>query len=651
MSEPAGACGWVGKILEVDLSTWHISTRETSDYVDEYLGGRALAARLGWEFLGGRPGQPAVGAFDEANPIIIATGPLCGTLAPTSGRTIMAAVSPRTQPFPWYTHSTIGGWFGPELKYAGYDAVILRGRSPSPAYLRIEDGRARIENAAALWGKGARDTTIALKQRYGQRSQVLAIGQAGEHLSAYATVQHAEENAAGHSGFGAVWGSKNLKAIVVRGTGSVGVADPAALIREARGVGGEQLAPNAHAFAVLRHAPRGVGEKGPICSAACRFNCIVSTWQPAGHGRLVPAVCMGFVWWHHGDLSLYEGDGLRVPAGVDFPDDVSARQHAMCNDFGLDLWLRTAVQPWLLRAQELGLKAVHGYPIHPEDPAWFTELVRQLAFRQGLGALLADGMLPFIERVEGEVPAELTALARHLDFGFGFSAHREGRLWDEEPLPFWVISAMMYVSETRDPTIGTHNALMLLADAMVEDRELARRQFRKLSEQVWGDPEALESSFEGKIPLTIWAQHQHVVIDSLPLCDFAFPQTLRPVPDWDEFATSDDLGGDLDIDLRLLRAVTGRVYTRADLDRIAERTLNLERMLLARAGRERKLEETLAWHFKLPCRADGTSIDSTGFSRLVSDYFAARGWDQEKGWPLPETLERLGLSELVVSSG
>ena len=641
--------GWVGKILEVDLSTGHISTRDTESYIDDYLGGRALAARLAWDYLGVNAGERRVGAFDAANPVIITTGPLCGTLSPTSGRTIMATVSPRTRPFPWYTHSTIGGWFGPELKYAGYDAVVISGRSPTPVYLHIEDGRAKLKDASDLWGLGARKTTVELKRRCGQRAQVLAIGQAGEHLSAYSTVQHAEENAAGHSGFGAVWGSKNLKAISVRGTGSVGVADPAALIREAKGVGGEQLAPNAHAFVTVPPASAGPVEKGPICSAACRFNCVVSTWQPTGDGRKVPAVCMGYIWWHHGDLSLYQGGGLYVPPGVDFSESVSAQHHEMCNDYGLDLWLRTAVQPWLIRARELGLTQIHGYPIQPDDPNWFTELTRQLAFREGLGALFTDGMLPFIEQFKDEVPAALVDLARHLDFGFGFSAHREGRLWDEEPLPFWVISLMMYVSESRDPTIGTHNGLLLLADAVVRDPELARRQFRKLSEQAWGSPEALEPSFEGKLPLTLWAQHQHMTIDSLPMCDFSFPQTMRPVADWDEFADADDLGGDLDLDLRLLKAVTGRAYSRADLDLIAERALNLERLLIARAGRERKLEETLAWHFKLPCRADGTSIDEAGFSRLVSNYFAARGWDQEKGWPLPETLERLGLDGLVMS--
>ena len=133
------------------------------------------------------------------------------------------------------------------------------------------------------------------------------------------------------------------------------------------------------------------------------------------------------------------------------------------------------------------------------------------------------------------------------------------------------------------------------------------------------------------------------------MCDFAYPQLMRPIWDEAEWRRMEDVSGDLDIDLRLMAAVTGMDVTRADLFRIAERGFTLERALLARAGRTRRMEEdTLGPHFQLPCRADGTAIDEAGFARLLDEYFAARGWDLELGWPQDDQLRAMGLGDVAV---
>ena len=139
----------------------------------------------------------------------------------------------------------------------------------------------------------------------------------------------------------------------------------------------------------------------------------------------------------------------------------------------------------------------------------------------------------------------------------------------------------------------------------------------------------------------------HMLIDSLPLCDFAFPQVIRPLRDRQDWLDSLDISGDLEIDRRLLSAVTGYDWSRQELTQICERAFTLERLMLARAGRSRIMEEALAPHFKLPCRDDGTWIDAQGFGRLLDEYYTARGWDLELGWPLPETLEALGLAQAI----
>ena len=633
--------GWVGEILDVDLSTGTLSRRKTLDYVGEYLGGRALAARLAWDLVTER-----MAPYDADNPVIVATGPLTGTLAPTSARTVMAGVSPRPYPIPWYTHSTLGGWFGPELKYAGFDALVIQGQAPEPVCLEIVDGRARLVPAGDLWGLGAHETQLAIQSRAGREVQVLAIGPAGEHLVRYSTVQHADENAAGHSGFGAVWGSKRLKAITVRGTGGVGVAHPGALLREAGSVGKGQLSPPAR-FHRLQPGFDLLQARRPVCSQSCRFTCLVNSYHVAADGRRIPAACIGTLWGSGMADTQYSGGGVEIPPGRDFSGPESAALHELCNSLGLDLFLRVTLQPWLIRCTQLGVREIRGHWLAPDDAEWFAGFLRQMATREGLGAVFADGLIRAVDKLASDLPAELIRMAREQEFAFGFVAQREGRFLDEEPLPYWVMSAMMYASESRNPTIGSHSSLLHLAEVMLYDREVAMPQLRKLAAEVWGDPEVVEPTFDRKMTATIWAQDQHMLIDSLPLCDFAFPRMFRDFEGWPEFTSADQVAGDLDLDQRLLAAVTGESYSRAELTAVAKRGFTLERCLLARAGRDRRLEEGLAPHFELPCRADGTAIDRTGFLRLLDEYYAARGWDEEHGWPRTETLAALGLAELV----
>jgi len=631
--------GWMGQILEVDLTTRTIGSRETTPYVRDYVGGRAMASRIAWDEI-----PAGISAYDPENRVIVSTGPLTGTLAPTSGRTVMSGVSPRTYPRPWYTHSTLGGWFGPELKYAGFDVIVVHGRADTPVYLEVKDGAVRLVDAEHLWGLDARATQLRLKQALGQQSQVLTIGPAGENLVRFATVQHAEENAAGHSGFGAVWGSKNLKAITVRGTRGVSIANPDALLRQVLQVGTGKTSPSVGVLNSSR-----AQEHRPVCSQACTFNCFVSRYARTVNGRRMPGQCIAAVWRSDDFMThtRYSGGDVRVPAGKNFEAHQETALHELCNNLGLDLWFRLVIQPWLIRCRQLGLDQIRGYLIDPQDVQWFEQFTRQLAGRQGLGAVFADDLRRAMDELEDELPEELIRLGRELEFDFGFPAHREGRFWDEEPLPFWVISAMMHASASRDPTIGTHQSSLLHAEFMLADRELARRQFRVLSEKVWGYPDALEPTFENKAPVAIWSQNQHMLIDSLPLCDFAFPQLVRSMNSREEWQNTEDITGDLDLDRRLLEAVTGVAFTRDELERIAERAFTLERLMLARAGRGRRMEEALAPHFQLPCRADGTLIDRAGFARLLDEYYAARGWDLEFGWPLADRLEALGLETVI----
>jgi aldehyde:ferredoxin oxidoreductase len=209
--------GWTGKTLRVNLSTKKITTEDTIKKYKDYLGGTGLGYKVLWDEV---PAKTK--AFDDANKIILAVGPLTGTSAPTSGRTSITTIFPPSYPDEVVATGHMGGHWGAELKYAGWDAVIVEGKSETPVYISIQDAKVEIKDAKHLWGSGTYHTTLSLCQEMGPETQVASIGQAGENLVRMASIQNAFEHSAG--GVGGVFGAKKLKAIAVKGTGGVRIA-------------------------------------------------------------------------------------------------------------------------------------------------------------------------------------------------------------------------------------------------------------------------------------------------------------------------------------------------------------------------------------------------------------------------------------------
>ena len=209
---------WAGRILHVNLSCRKSWTSPTSEYVAKWLGGKGLDVALLTQ-----AGAWSVDPYGPENPLIMGTGPLTGTLAPASSRLHVAARSPATGLF---GASNIGGHFPPELKYAGYDHLVITGIADDPVILVIEDDAVRFESACDLWGLDVMATHDALKSCFGERSRSMIIGPGGENLVRYAGIRAGTFNSASSTGMGAVMGSKKLKAIVVRGSGRLGIADP-----------------------------------------------------------------------------------------------------------------------------------------------------------------------------------------------------------------------------------------------------------------------------------------------------------------------------------------------------------------------------------------------------------------------------------------
>jgi aldehyde:ferredoxin oxidoreductase len=206
--------GWAGKILKIDLTEGRVVTEPTEDYIGAFIGGRGLGVRLIYDHY-----QPGTDAFDPSNPLIFNTGPLTGTALPGSGRVDVTALSPMSQ---LRAKSNFGAYWGPELKFSGYDHIVLHGRSEKPCYIWINEGEVEIRDASHLWGRDTYETQRMIQEELGDPEiKVVCIGPAGEKLVRFACILTETGDAAGRTGMGAVMGSKNLKAIAVRSTGGV----------------------------------------------------------------------------------------------------------------------------------------------------------------------------------------------------------------------------------------------------------------------------------------------------------------------------------------------------------------------------------------------------------------------------------------------
>jgi aldehyde:ferredoxin oxidoreductase len=200
--------GYAGKILNVDLSQGTLADTATIDYADRFVGGRGVAAKIYWDAV-----PPRVKPFDPENRLIFVNGPLAGFTGLAGSRWQICGKSPATTPKS-FSYANLGGSWGAWLKFAGYDGLVVHGKSDRPVYLLLKDGNAEIRDASFLRGKGAIETREMLKERLGRDVRIAAIGPAGENLAVMASVL-ADDDASGSGGLGAVMGSKKLKAIAV----------------------------------------------------------------------------------------------------------------------------------------------------------------------------------------------------------------------------------------------------------------------------------------------------------------------------------------------------------------------------------------------------------------------------------------------------
>ncbi|MFC2106142.1 aldehyde ferredoxin oxidoreductase N-terminal domain-containing protein [Candidatus Bipolaricaulota bacterium] len=661
--------GWANRLLRVNLSTMKIEAHPTASYVPDFLGARGIAAKICWDEY-----PEPVPPFDSENPLMVMTGALTGSSSPYSGRTNICAFSPQAYPYPWFTRSSVGAHFGGELKRAGYDGIVVTGEADTPVRIRIRDDEVGILPADDLWGQGALETLEALVEQEGKGVQSLAIGQAGENMSHIATIQAGSSSASGQGGFGGVMGSKKLKVISVIGTGQVALASPETMtsIRQTLvQVLAKDGRPKAGFFGGKleelnqKLAAEGSGKaRCHSCTESCLTPC--STYFENMPGQVHNRTWSGL--WHCVGLLFGGYDDEDPAASKEMYDWQLVRRAAfelnvLSNTYGLNQFdVLMGMVPWLILCQKAEMVTeVNGNQIDWCSPEFWNEFLRIMAYREGMGDILAKGGWAASRELQlGE------EFAQRRYAGWGQAGHWDGHEGPWLSFPFWLTSALQWLIDTRDPFSTGHGSAWLGARIIraagledQEERDAIVQSILAISDRLYGSADAFDphSGYKDKARVAHFHTLRPVIKDCVPVDDLAFPMIYcRSAPDRYWRLSGIEGIGDIEgpsIEYHLFKAGTGADMSEEMFTDAAERVCALERALQVRHwGRDRKIDELVYPYFeneeagKSPYLDRSYRLDRDQFAPLVNELYTLHGWDAVNGWPTRETLQNLGLGAI-----
>jgi aldehyde:ferredoxin oxidoreductase len=611
--------GWAGRILRVNLTTGEIKVEPLNEtWAREYIGGRGLAARYLYDAM-----DPKVDALSPENVLIFATGPLTGTNTSCGSRYMVVTKGALTGAI---TTSNSGGHWSSELKFAGYDMVILHGRAPEPCYLWIYDDHVELRSAKNVWGKGTFDAEEMIREEVGvPDARVAGIGPAGENLVRFACVINDKHRAAGRSGVGAVMGSKNLKAIAVRGTKGLSVARPAEFLK-ALWTQHHKMHVNdgRKAFSDLGTAPtidlinafgglptRNFQEGQFEQSEKLNGNAIKDTRMIRNKACFACTIACGRVTHLPGDASnkflvnthprnwKIAGEGpeyeaawsLGADCGVGDLDAV-LKANWLCNDLGMDPISMGSTLAAAMELYETGVITDRKtrMPLRFGSGDALVRMTEATAYREGFGNELAEGS------------ARMTKKFRHPDLFMGVKG-QEFPAYDPRGFQGMGIA---YASCNR-------GACHLRAWTPAIETS--------------GDP-GYNHSPSGKSPWVIAEQNKSTAHDNTGVCLFT------------AFAGA----GHTDL-AALTSTATGVDFSEADYLKAGERTWNLEKLWNLRAGLSKR-HDTLPKRLLTEGFKAGPSAGVTvNLDAMLPEYYKLRGWSKS-GRPTKRKLKQLGLLEL-----
>lgn len=626
--------GWCGKILKVDLSNSRVTELETMAYADRFLGGRGIATRIYWESVG-----PEVGALDPGNHLILMSGPLGATGAQGASRFEVVGKSPMLMP-EGFCYGNLGGFFGPYLKRAGFDGVVITGRSEKPAYLWIHDEKAEILDASFLWGKGVYAVQDILKTNHGKNVRYVTTGVAGENLCRSANLMTDNEGSA-TGGFGAVMGSKNLKAVAVLGTGHPAVANPDAL-KELN-----QLAVHLNKRDPLQapYPPDQVRRIGKSSCYQCGLDCKYRNRFETASGKKVLRKCQS--------MFVYFPWVMGRPGE---PAETAVDATGICNDLSICTMEMYNVIEWMVRSYRAGFLKEKDIGLDFSKLGsleFFEKFAHMIAQRQGFGDILAEGLLRAGEKLGDEARSHFANEVSGVGDGATYSARE------------YLMNGLLYAMEPRQPIAMLHEVsyltgLWVMNQASSEASPVSSDVFRAAALKFWGDEKAWDlNTHEGKAMAAIRIIDRTYVKDSLLLCDSAWPIMVS----WN----TPDRVGDPTLESRTFSAVTGIETDEAGLNEYGERIFNLQRGILLREGLQPETDDVpAAFNFTDPVESvfmnpdvvvpgpgeeiigrKGKTLKQDEYDTMKKEFYNLRGWDSGSGHQRTETLERLGLSDLV----
>lgn len=602
--------GYIGAILSVNLTTGDIR-RDTFDeaFARKFLGGNGFAAKIIYDRV---PAE--VEPFSEDNAVVFALGPFNGTSIWGTSRGHVASISPQTG---YFADSNFGGDFAATLKKSGVDAVVITGKAAAPVYLMIDDGEATLKDASAMWGKPVGEAHRLFIEQEGQGVESAAIGPAGENQVLFANIMCSGKriSASGRCGIGAVLGSKNCKALVVRGSTTVDVADQQALkaclkerfpilkdnTKALKDLGTPVLVNLINNMGKLatRNNTREVFEyandiSGETIREQYTEKNVACLRCPVACGKLV-----------HVPSGEFAEQAVKMPeyetiyafgSMLENKDLVSIfNANTMCDEMGMDTismgvtlaFVAECLEKGIVTTEEFGANLAFG------DGANIPELVRLTALKQGPGALLALGSERLAERWNKDSSKFLYSVQ-----GLEIAGHSARGIRS---------MGLAYATSTRG---GSHHD--------------ARPNYIEPD----GDP-----GFEGQAAYCVRSQHYTAFGDSLVACRFICERGL---------------GSPFDESIQeIIRAVTGWEMNLDEIRTIGERVYNLERLINVRRGLDRS-QDTLPYRVTHEPISDGPSegryCPQEVFQQLLDEYYQLRGWDAH-GKPTTEKLQELGLVE------
>ena len=617
--------GYNGKILRISLPEVAVSVDEPDEtFYRTYLGGRGIGSYYLLKEL-----KRGIEPLGEDNKLIFAASIITGAPSPALCRYSIVGKSPLTG---GYGESEAGGWWGPALKLAGFDAIVLDGKAEKPIYIFIHDGTVQLKDAAHLRGLGTGDTQRTIRQELGiNDARVLSIGPAGENLVRTACVSNDLVHVNGRSGLGAVMGSKNLKAIAIKGTKPIALKDPAVVRQIAgwharnfkdyaltRGLwehgthpGLERL--NAHGLLPTRNFRSGE------FSFAAKIGCktMEDTYALTKKGCFAcPIRCKKLLPDDAYGAPEYES-AAAFGSNLAIADlDTVLKANAACNRLGLDTIGTGVTIAFAMECVEkgiLGAKDFDGLDVRFGNEATLLELIEMIAFRKGMGDILAEG----VKRASDTIGRNSAAFAMHVK-GQEIPLH--------DPRGKFAYGLGLAVSPTggEHNTMGPHDTFYEMKDSL---------PLKAVSPLGLLEPLDARDSSPDKVRFYVYGENLTSSINALCVCNFGpAPRGVLPLAKF----------------VNLVEGITGFETSLWELMKAGERCVILARCFNVREGFGKK-DDRIPERFFEPLEGGllkGKKIERTAFEQALSTYYQMRGYDEE-GRPTNAKLQELSLGWLA----